>query len=87
MEISKKLGSEEFTDTLLELVSTNILSDSYIESYQDFTNNLFFSLWKDYYFSEKDLGVRHYANIVEIFFINLFTYNSSSEKNDEVTLK
>lgn len=86
MDNTKKLGSEEFTDTLLELVSTNILSNNYIEAYEEFTNNLFFALWKEYYFSENDLPIRHYANLVEIFFINLFTYESSSDKDVEVTL-
>jgi hypothetical protein len=83
---NKRLGSEEFIDTLLELTSPNILSNFYINKYPEFTKNLFFDLWKDYHFSPIELPVRHYAILLEIFFINLFSYESSSEKDHEVII-
>jgi hypothetical protein len=86
MSENKRLGSEEFIDTLLELTSPNILSDYYINKYPEFTNNLFFDLWKDYHFSQTELPVRHYSMVLEIFFINLFSYESSSNKDHEIKM-
>lgn len=82
-----KLGYEEFEETLLSLTSPNILNDAYIEKYPEFCNNLFFDLWKEYYNSEHDLGVRHFSSILELFFINLFTYDSSCQRVNEVRLQ
>lgn len=81
-----KLGYEEFEQTLLDQTSPNILNDAYIEKYEEFCNNLFFDLWKDYYNSEYDLGVRHYSSLLEMFFSNLFIFKPSVDKINELRL-
>lgn len=83
---SNKLGYEEFEETLLELTSEHILNNSYIEKYPDFCNNLFFDLWREYDKAENNLNVRHYSTLLEIFFSNLFMFDSSGKKVNEVRL-
>lgn len=83
---NEKLGSEEFYETLLELTSSNILNDAYIEKYEEFCNNLIFDLWKQYYYCEHNLGVKHFADLLEIFFTNVFIYKPGTSKINEIKL-
>ena len=81
-ERNNRLGLDEFCETLQDLISPMILTQTYIGTYTEFCNHLFFKLWQDYYNSDRD--VRHYSRMVDIFFGNLFSFPSSSEIGEEI---
>ena len=83
---NNRLALDEFSETLLELTSSHVLDNFYIETYADFCNSLIFDFWKEYYYSEIDLSIRHFASIMEIFFINLFQHSPSSSRVTEIKL-
>lgn len=79
-----RLGIQEFEENLLELRSPMVVNRNYIQTYKVFWDNLVFKLWENYYFSPVELPVNHYAKLLDIFFGNLFSFDSSAEKTEDI---
>ena len=87
MEKVNRLGLSEFSESLWINVSQKIVTDSYIETYKDFIDEISYDMWKEYHNSEQELSILMFSRMVESFFFNLFHYESSCEPiKDEMKL-
>lgn len=83
-EMKETLGLAEFEEVLMDLISPMIVNRNYILTHQEFWNNLIFKLFENYHYSAVDIPVSHYAKIIDIFFGNIFEYNPSSVKPEDI---
>ena len=71
---NNRLGYEEFREVLFDLTSAYILPDDFINSNEDFIDNLVFDMWQEYNSTLIENTVRHYSKLLEIFFYNYFKF-------------
>lgn len=71
---NNRLGYEEFREVLFDLTSAYILPDNFINSNEDFIDNLVFDMWNEYNSTLIENTVRHYSKLLEIFFYNYFKF-------------
>jgi len=71
---NNRLGYEEFREVLFDLTSAYILPDEFINSNEDFIDNLVFDMWNEYNSTLIENTVRHYSKLLEIFFYNYFKF-------------
>jgi len=71
---NNRLGYEEFREVLFDLTSAYILPDNFINSNEDFIDNLVFDMWQEYNSTLIENTVRHYSKLLEIFFYNYFKF-------------
>ena len=71
---NNRLGYEEFREVLFDLTSAYILPDDFINSNEDFIDNLVFDMWQEYNCTLIENTVRHYSKLLEIFFYNYFKF-------------
>lgn len=71
---NNRLGYEEFREVLFDLTSAYILPDDFINSNEDFIDNLVFDMWQEYNSALIENTVRHYSKLLEIFFYNYFKF-------------
>lgn len=88
MEKRDRLGLAEFSEVLWENISPKVVTNTYINRYDEFITQLNFDAWNQYYTSEETISIKVFSRMVESFFYNLFHFDSSSEYvNEEIELK
>lgn len=84
----ERVGQVEYSEILLDNISTVVIPRSYIEQNQEFWDDIVFKLFEDYYFSPEEVSVRKQAKIVEVILGKMFEHKPSTEKpEDVITLK
>lgn len=66
-----QLGMEEFFNEVLYLVSKKIVSQDYIETNEEFVNNMIADLYDAYL---EGASIKSLSDILECMFYNMFTY-------------
>lgn len=79
-----KLGMSEYEEVLIDNISTVVVPRSYLEQNRDFWNGLVFKLFEVYHYSIEPVSIRKQAQMLEIFFSSLFSYQPSIDKPEDI---
>ena len=79
----QELSYEEFYDLLWEDVSEKIVSTSYLDKFEDFTNNLTFDMYRLYQMNSC-LTIRLISRMVESFFFHTFRFQPGTQNIEEI---
>lgn len=80
----ERVGQVEYSEILLDNISTVVIPRSYIEQNQDLWDDIVFKFFEEYYFSPEEISVRKQAKMLEVVFGKIFEYKPSVEKPADI---